>query len=70
MRLNIELIERLRRDKHLTFEQIGTLLGFKEKKTRRQKAKYAMVSMKYLPDIAKILNVPEHALTLSGKDKA
>jgi transcriptional regulator with XRE-family HTH domain len=66
LKLNIELIERLRKEKKLTFEEIGKTLGFDEK-SRRQKAKYAMVSMKHLPDIARILNVPEHSLTLEGK---
>jgi len=66
LKLNIELIERLRKEKNLTFDKIGEKLGFDEK-SRRQKAKGAMVSMKYLPDIAKILNVPEHSLTLEGK---
>lgn len=66
MKLNIELIERLRKEKNLTFEKIGERLGFDEG-SRRQKAKYAMVSAKYAPDIAKLLNVPEHSLWMEGK---
>lgn len=66
MKPNIELIETLRKSKKITLEQMGKLLKFKGPNFR-QSAMYAMTSMKYLPDIAKILNVPEHSLTLEGK---
>jgi transcriptional regulator with XRE-family HTH domain len=62
---NIELIETLRKSKKITLEQMGKLLGYKA--NHKQNAMYAMTTLSRLDDIAKILNVPEHSLTLEGK---